>query len=267
MKRFKQYLYEEAVEPAKSPAPYGVLFLNQGRTAIVGVPHGKRPHIDPKLKGRVKALAEIHGKYWEGDGGDIEPLKKDFGDKSTYTSGWDDEFIKSQNVKKLEPYHLVGLFGNGNPEQFKNLTNPKTSIFKHIQNNPHLATPHKAPIDTRTFTTFLRQASVAEKPEESVDLLKLAHRPATRENVERFVKAGAELTFPSGKDEKGEARWLSYPNQASKFAERSERERNSFILNKPGVYFAGAGHLNEIQRLAQEHKKDFELHGGELSAT
>lgn len=252
MKTFLQFLNESK----KSSAPYGVLFLNDEKTAFVGVRHAHSSYVSNELKEKVNAIAKKYGKYWEGDGGDIKPLSKDWGDKDTYDEGWDDMFVKT--FKKVEPYHLIVLFGNGNPEQFKNLTNPKLTIFDNLIKHPKLASYlGDMPFSEKILTTFLKTCS---EPKKHIDLLAMSKVPATRKNVEKFIKTGMNLAFPPGK-------WLEYPNRASKLGKKLDIERNKFIMKKNGVFFAGAGHLDEIEKLAKQQNLSYKLYGGELSDT
>lgn len=244
MKTFLEFISEN-----KSEAPYGVIF--DDNKAYVGSGHGNPIQLSEKIKKKVLALANDYGIWYEGNGGDVEPNVKLFGDKKEYEGSWDVEFSKT--VKGYPIHFIGGIFANVKANNMVDkFVSPKLSIFdsliKNQKGNKYFEDRN---YDKNDLTNFLIAGS-----EDDVNLLKLSKLPATKENVHKFLTTGEKLAWPKN--------WMEYPNKLGKLAKKAEDQRNSYLLNcKSGVYIAGAGHLLEIKKM----DKSLTMIGGEKANT
>ena len=226
-------------------APYGVTFMGDDKV-IIGSPHGQKVELSDDLKQKIQDIANKHGAYYEGAGGDIEP-NKDFLPK--YNGSWDD--LHAKTVKGYPVEYLSPMFSNVdvNKPHEAFLSPDQTIMSSLISNQDKMKYFKDRRYDEKVLRDFLQAGS-----ENDVDLLKMSQLPATKENLQKFFKTGESLTWPEN--------WLEYPNKLGKLAKKTEDSRNQFLLNAPsGVYVAGAGHLLELKRL----REDLNIIGGERS--
>jgi len=226
-------------------APYGVTFIGDEKV-IIGSPHGQKAELSDDLKQKIQDIANKHGAYYEGTGGDIDQ-NKDFLPK--YNGSWDDLHAKS--VKGYPIEYLTPMFSNVDVNKpHETFVSPEKTIMSSLISNQDKMKYFKdRRYDEKALRDFLQAGS-----ENDVDLLKMSQLPATKENLKKFFKTGESLTWPEN--------WLEYPNKLGKLAKKTEDSRNQFLLNAPsGVYVAGAGHLPELKRL----REDLNIIGGERS--
>jgi len=201
---------------------------------LIGVEHGKEAKLTAEAKQKVADIAEKHGLWYEGDGGDIAPNKKIFGSKGAYDGSWDAKFAKQ--VKGYPSEFLYTLFTNTaiNKQQDR-LTSPRKSIFASIMDAQDAVGYFKdRNFDASTLRKFLSDCGSV-----GIDFLAMSQNKATAENVKRFLKAGERLMWPTN--------WKEYPNKAGKQAQKVEKKRVEFLLSAPnGVYIVGKDHLKQI---------------------
>lgn len=241
IKSFFDYLYEE-----NSSAPHGVIF-DGDKKVYIGAHHTKPIQLSNEIKTRVLNLKSKYGIWYEGNGGDIKPNVKLFGDKGSYEGSWDDEYAKT--VKGYPIEFIVVMFANIKENKtVSHYTSANMTIFKSLLKNQEGKKYFKdRSYNEKDLTKFLMECS-----EKNVNFLEMSKMPATEENVTKFFTAGEKLTWPSN--------WEEYPNKAGKLAKKSEEMRNQFLLDRPsGVYVAGSGHLKELIML----DRSLDLIGGE----
>lgn len=218
-----------AASAPEQPAPYGVVF--DGNKVIVGVPHGQDIPMDKGLKRRIREIGKQHGFYYEGDGGD----KKLF--PAQYKGSWDDKM--SKDIKGYPPEFLSAMFGASDmAKQVKMVEDPKRTVFESLLRHNRELSPLKGKrFSDKELTEYLTRISDAD-----TDFAGLARQPATRENVERFFSVGAAKAFPEN--------WEEYPHNVGKAMKDFLDRRDKFLLSQDrGVYFVGAGHLRNMQKL------------------
>lgn len=241
MKSFSRFITE-----SKSSAPHGVIF-DGDKKAYVGSPHTKPIVLSDDLKLKVLELAKQYGIWYEGNGDDIAPNIKLFGDKNNYKGSWDTELAKS--IKGYPIHFMGGMFSNVKEnDRVKKFTVPNLSIFDAIikkqKGNRYF--------EDRSYTEDDLTKFLIAGSEPNVDLLKMSKMPATEENMHKFLTTGEKLTWPDN--------WQEYPNKLGKLAKKVEDERNGFVLKqKQGVYIMGSGHLLELKAL----DKSLNIIGGE----
>jgi hypothetical protein len=241
MKSFLEYILEETHN-----APSGVIF-DGNKKAYVGSHHGKSIILSNDLKTKILNLAKEYGIWYEGNGDDIAPNIKLFGNKKAYVGSWDKEFAKT--VKGYPIHFIGGIFSNVKENnRVKKLTSPNLSIFDAIikkqKGNKYF---EDRSYNENDLTKFLVAAS-----EDNVDFLKMSQLSATEENMRKFLTTGEKLMWPDN--------WQEYPNKLGKLAKKAEDERNRFVLKqKQGVFVLGSGHLLELKAL----DKSLKMIGGE----
>lgn len=239
---FRQFIVETK---NISEAPYGVIFKNN-TIAYVGRNHGKPLVLSTSLIKKIKEIGNKYGYWYEGNGGDVESTSN-FHNKKIYEGSWDHEFSKT--LKSYPPEFLYTIFTNTNVnKQKEKIPNKQKTIFDSIMSLQSEISylKHKS-FDEKTLRKFLMMCS-----EDNVDFVKMSQLPATSENVNDFLDKGESLMWPKN--------WKDYPNKAGKVAKKVDDMRNIFLLSREsGVYFAGAGHLIELQKL----DKSLKILGGE----
>lgn len=224
-----------AFSSEQQKAPYGV--IKYGNKIFVGSPHGSEIPLSKGLLNEIQHAAKNKRVFFEGNGGDIEPNSKIFGNKENYAGSWDDGFAK--NIKGYPSDFLYTLFTNvSDNKQDQHLVNVKKNIFDSILNAQSKVGFFKdRKFDQNTLNDFLSRAS-----DENIDFVKLSKLQATPENVKEFLRFGENAMWPEN--------WQDYPNNAGKMAQRAENMRNQYLMQQPaGVYVMGAGHLNEIKQM------------------
>lgn len=246
MKTFLEFIIE-----SKSEAPYGVIFDGNNK-AYVGSPHGRPIVFSEEIKNKVLNIARRYGIWYEGNGGDIEPNRKLFGDKSSYKGSWDN--LVADTIKGYPICFMAGMFSNVDVnKQNEKYLDPDKTIFDSLLSNQNKINYFydKRKYNSDQLTAFLNQSS-----EKGVDFLSLSKQPANEENLKHFFKAGEKLAWPTN--------WQQYPNKLGKFVKQSEEIRNGYLLKcKSGVYVAGAGHLLELKKM----KNSLNMVGGEKADT
>jgi len=201
------------------------------------VKHGIKPSFSLRTKETLKNIANKHGVWYEGFGGDIDDLKSFFGDKRNYKGSWDDLF--AQSIKGYPVEFLYTLFTNTKEnKQEKYLVNPKKTIFDNIlENQKNIGYFKDRSFNKETLEKFLKSASDTD-----CKLYDWSHYPATRVNVSKFIKSGEAKMWPKN--------WQEYPYNAGKFAKKAEEKRNKFLMSlSSGVYVMGEDHLTELKKI------------------
>jgi len=262
MKSFLQYLLEQNTE---SPAPYGALKINHsdGKTQwIIGVHHGEQVKIqDPKLKRSIAEHGKEHGHYYEGTGNDTDITQSQFGLETSkdYKGGWDKDLAPTISKNGIQPHHLSIITSNvdENWEQGgvgKHFQDPKQTVFDGILSFYQKNSPfNEAPVTSEHVKKYLQ----ANGPGTDVDWLHEAQNtPATQ--GKKFLKRIERIAWPEDWNTK------SRTTGPERMADRASTERNRHILGMgSGVFWAGAGHLLQIQKLLKKDGTDYKLHGGE----
>lgn len=233
---------------SNSPAPYGAIFAGPDKI-IIGSPHGGELQLSDDLRRKVQDLASRYGAYYEGDGKDVKTTTGLLGD-SSYKGSWDDQV--AENTKGYPVEFLSGLFSNVEANKYPQIfSDPNRSIFDSILSNQEKASYFKdRKFDAATLEKFLKDGS-----QDANDFLNMSKMPATQENLQKFFTSGEQLMWPEN--------WQDYPNKLSQFAKKFEEARNASLINaKPGVYFAGAGHLPELSKMNNK----FRIVGGEKAS-
>lgn len=210
-------------------APYGVIF-GKGK-AIVGAPHGRKIPMSESVENRVRAIGDLCGYWYEGDGGD----KKFFPAK--YTGSWDAKMAKG--MSSYPPEFLSAMFSSADMgKQVRMVEGSVGTIFDGLMaNNDKLS-----PLEGRAFSDSTLSSYLSSISDDNTDFSAMAQRPATRQNTEKFFKTGAAKTFP--------ANWEKFPYKAGKVMRKFLDKRDMFLIEqKRGVYVVGAGHLINMQKL------------------
>lgn len=226
----------ESIAEAKTSK---VLFIGND-TAIVGQEHGKRLQLSDLDTERVRAIAQRHGAWYEGNGMDRELTAGIIDD---YKGSWDDDLL-SPAIKGYPAPFLYVLFSNikendtvdgkigfdSNSTIFDRIldTQPSTNYFPDRQ------------FDAETLQKFLQ--AVSEGP---YDFVQLSQAPATESNVRKFFTLGERLMWPDN--------WAEYPYRAGRVAKSVNDLRDRFLsTRKQGVYVAGSDHLRAVQQFLDQ---------------
>jgi len=263
VKSFLQYLLEQNTE---SPAPYGALKIthSDGRTQwIVGVHHGKQVNIkDPELKRSIAEHGKEHGHWYEGPGNDTDITQSEFGLKTSkdYRGGWDEDWARTFSKNGIQPHHLGLISGNvdinweqGIGEHFQD---PKQTVFDGILSF-YQKNSSKLFNGARITSEHVKKYLQANGPGTDVDWLHEAQTtPATQ--GKKFLKRIERIAWPEDWNTK------SRTTGPERMADRASTERNRHILGMgSGVFWAGAGHLLQIEELLKKDGTDYKLYGGE----
>jgi len=226
----------ESVTEAKTSR---VLFIGDD-TAIVGQEHGKRLQLSDSDTQRVKAIAQQHGAWYEGNGMD---RKLTAGIIDSYRGSWDDDLL-SHKIKGYPAAFLYVLFSNikeNDTVEGKIGSDPSVSIFDRIlgtQPSTNYFPDRK--FDAETLTKFLQAVSEGE-----YDFVRMSQAPATERNVRQFFELGERLMWPNN--------WAEYPNRAGRVAKSVNDLRDKFLASrKQGVYVAGSDHLQAVQQFLNQ---------------
>ena len=231
--RANEFIAEE-VNPKMTK---NVLFLNPN-TVIVGQEHGKKLKLPANDIEKIKAIADKHGAWYEGNGMDQKFTKGIIDD---YKGSWDDDLL-SPKIKGYPSEFLYVLFSNvkeNDTIKGKIGFNPKSTIFDRIlYTQPSTNYFPDRKFDADSLEKFLK--SVSEGPH---DFVKMSQEPATEKNVTKFFTQGEKLMFPDN--------WEEYPNRAGRVAKSVNDLRDKFLASrKSGVYVAGSDHLKAVQQFA-----------------
>jgi hypothetical protein len=222
-----------------SSAESNVIFLSD-TAAIVGQEHGKKLKLSPDNEEKIRAIADEHGAWYEGNGMDQELTKGIIDD---YQGSWDDDLL-SPAVKGYPAPFLYVLFSNikeNDTVKGKIGSDPDSTIFDRILNTqPSTNYFPDRQFDAETLEKFLQ--SVSEGP---YDFVQMSQAPATEQNVEKFFKLGERLMWPNN--------WEEYPNRAGRVAKSVNDLRDKFLASrKRGVYVAGSDHLKAVQQFLDQ---------------
>jgi hypothetical protein len=191
--------------------------------AYVGLTHGSKEEIPAK----IKQIASKHGAWYEGDGGDKLPGIE-------YRGSWDE--LASKEVKGYPKEFLYTLFTNSNENDQKHiLTSPDKTIFDSALGAQGKWGYFKGrKFDANTLKEFLKSAGMLED----------SGRPATKQNVEKFIDKGEALMWPKN--------WEEYPNPAGKLAQLANGYRDKWLRSRTdGVYFVGSDHIKSLGKSAE----------------
>jgi len=218
-----------------------VLFLSPD-AAIVGQQHGKKLKLSPDHAEKIKAIADQHGAWYEGNGMDQELTK---GIIDNYQGSWDDDLL-SPAIKGYPAAFLYVLFSNikeNDTVKGKIGSDPDSTIFDRILNTqPSTNYFPDRTFDAATLEKFLQ--SVSEGP---YDFVQMSQAPATEQNVAKFFKLGERLMWPSN--------WEEYPNRAGRVAKSVNDLRDKFLASrKRGVYVTGSDHLIAVRNFLNQQK-------------
>ena len=230
----------ESVAENNSSVP-NVIFIND-KAAVVGQEHGKKLKLSPDDAKKIKAIADQHGAWYEGNGMD-QALTKGIIDD--YEGSWDDDLL-SPAIKGYPAPFLYVLFSNikeNDTVKGKIGSDPDSSIFNRILNTqPSTNYFPDRQFDADTLAKFLR--SVSEGP---YDFVQMSQAPATEQNVAKFFNLGERLMWPSN--------WEEYPNRAGRVAKSVNDLRDKFLASrKHGVYVAGSDHLIAVRNFLNQQK-------------
>jgi hypothetical protein len=206
--------------------------------AYVGVEHGKKAAMSAQDANKLRTIAQRHGAYTEGDGGDIDAVAAI--PKNAYAGSWDEKLQKK--VKGYPPEFLFTLFTNVEANnQAGELTNKGKTIFDAVLSaQTSIAYLKDRKFDAQTLRKFLQSASSKD-----VDLLAMSQQEPSPEAVNKFLAAGEGLMWPEN--------WDKYPNAAGKLAKKVNDQRQQFLINEQsGVFVVGSDHLKEIKKQIQE---------------
>jgi len=223
----------------ESSAESNVIFLSD-TAAIVGQEHGKKLKLLPDEVKKIKAIANQHGAWYEGNGMDQELTKGIIDD---YQGSWDDDLL-SPAVKGYPAPFLYVLFSNikeNDTVKGKIGSDPNSTIFDRIlDTQPSTNYFPDRTFDADTLEKFLR--AVSEGP---YDFVQMSQAPATEQNVAKFFKLGERLMWPDN--------WEEYPNRAGRVAKSVNDLRDKFLASrKRGVYVAGSDHLKVVQQFLDQ---------------
>lgn len=226
----------ESVTEAKTSR---VLFINDD-VAIVGQEHGKRLQLSDSDAERVRAIAQQHGAWYEGNGMDRKLTK---GIIDEYRGSWDDDLL-SQKIKGYPAPFLYVLFSNikeNDTVEGKIGFDPDSTIFDRILGTqPSTNYFPDRRFDADTLEKFLK--SVSEGP---YDFVAMSRAPATEANVRKFFTLGEKLMFPDN--------WEEYPYRAGRVAKAVNDLRDRFLASrKQGVYVAGSDHLKAVRQFLDQ---------------
>ena len=259
---FKQFLTN--LHESVDPIPHGVLEYNRdGKTPqyIVGVEHGTPASINNKeLLSKIRDVGKKHGYYYEGSGGadDSQPLFN-LSKPADYKGGWD--IARQDKLRSFQPYMLSPLFGNVDKNwdtktnSVKQTMGTSGNLIDGAQRFAKQAYP-KLKISRQHVEDFFKQASEGTE----YDFHDLAKNASLSEpdKVKDVMKKMEKIAWPSN--------WKESDRQTGpeRLTDKNEEERNSYITDKsgPGVYFAGSGHLKEIEQLLKNNKQSYTMHGG-----
>lgn len=225
--------------PAPTEAQSGngsVLSSPDGRLMIVGVQHGASPDIPGQMRDRIRSVGEQQGFYYEGNGGDRDPVAHAFGDLA-YRGSWD--AMVTAPASNRAPF-LYTLFSNppsAMAGMVDRLAQPSGTIADSLYaNRDHIS--HEAVRGQLTrddITEFLRRSGFEGD----------ANKPASRENIQGLLQRGEAQMWPDN--------WQDFPNPAGKLAQEAESHRLQSVIDRgAGVYFMGRDNLPLMQRLNPE---------------
>jgi predicted GNAT family acetyltransferase/phage gp37-like protein len=222
-------------------AKSNVIFLNDA-AAVVGQEHGKKLKLSPDDAEKIKAIADQHGAWYEGNGMDQELTKGIIDD---YQGSWDDDLL-SPAIKGYPAAFLYVLFSNikeNDTVKGKIGSDPDSTIFDRILNTqPSTNYFPDRQFDAATLEKFLQ--SVSEGPH---NFVQMSQAPATEQNVAKFFKLGERLMWPSN--------WEEYPNRAGRVAKSVNDLRDKFLASrKRGVYVTGSDHLIAVRNFLNQQK-------------
>jgi hypothetical protein len=214
-----------------------VLFDGKNK-AYVGVEHGKKTTVSAENANKLRSIAQQHGAWSEGSGGDIEAVPAI--PKNAYAGSWDEKLQKK--LKGYPPEFLFTLFTNVEVNnQAGELVNKGKTIFDAVLSaQTSIAYLKDRKFDAETLRKFLKSASSKD-----VDLLAMSQQKPSSEAVNNFLAAGEGLMWPDN--------WDKYPNAAGKIAKKVNDQRQQFLVNEQsGVFVVGSDHLKEIKKQIQE---------------
>jgi predicted GNAT family acetyltransferase/phage gp37-like protein len=220
-----------------------VIFLNDA-AAVVGQEHGKKLKLSPDDTEKIKAIADQHGAWYEGNGMDQAFTK---GVIDQYQGSWDDDLLSSK-ITGYPAAFLYVLFSNikeNDTVKGKIGSDPDSTIFDRIlDTQPSTNYFPDRRFDAKTLKKFLQ--SVSEGP---YDFVQMSQAPATEQNVAKFFKLGEQLMWPDN--------WEEYPNRAGQVAKSVNDLRDKFLASrKRGVYVAGSDHLTAVRNFLNQGKDE-----------
>jgi predicted GNAT family acetyltransferase/phage gp37-like protein len=231
----------ESVRENSADKP-NVIFLNDN-AVVVGQQHGKKLKLSPDDAEKIKAIADQHGAWYEGNGMDQELTKGIIDD---YEGSWDDDLL-SPAIKGYPAPFLYVLFSNikeNDTVKGKIGSDPDSNIFDRILNTqPSTNYFPDRTFDADTLAKFLK--AVSEGPH---DFVQMSQAPATEQNVAKFFKLGEKLMWPKN--------WEEYPNRAGRVAKSVNDLRDKFLASrKRGVYVTGSDHLIAVREFLNQNKQ------------
>ena len=223
-----------------SSSESNVIFLNDN-AVIVGQEHGKKLQLSPDDEEKIRAIADEHGAWYEGNGMDQEFTK---GIIDQYQGSWDDDLL-SPKIKGYPAAFLYVLFSNvkeNDTVKGKIGSDPESTIFDRILDTQPSANyfPDRK-FDADSLEKFLQ--SVSEGPH---DFVKMSQAPATEQNVTKFFTLGEKLMWPDN--------WEEYPYRAGRVAKSVNDLRDKFLASrKQGVYVTGSDHLKAVKQFLNQN--------------
>jgi hypothetical protein len=209
-----------------------MLLFEGNKKVYVGVEHGKKPSLSAQDMAQIKAIADKHGAWFEGDGGDVGAIKLP---RKDFRGSWDGKL--EQKVQGYPHEFLYTIFTNVDAnKQAEKLTNSSNTILQSIvKAQDSVGFLKNKKFSESTVNQFLRAVS-----EDGVDFAEMAKKPATPEAVAEFLAAGERLMWPDN--------WNEYPNKAGKIAKKVNDQRQNVLLEQSaGVYFVGSDHIKDLK--------------------
>lgn len=203
-----------------------VLTSPGGKTALVGIMHGKPLQLRGAALAEVKQIGAREGYYYEGNGADRAAAEKVI-PNITWVGSWDD-LITSPDRPSDFYYTLFSNSAAGTKAITAKLIGPgsiKDALVKHANDIAHEAI--KGETGRASIAQFLTDCGAG--------LLNDAKQTATREHIAAFIAKGGREMWPDN--------WQDFPNPAGKVAERAEKFRLKAVVGRAGVYFMGSDNL------------------------
>ena len=223
--------------PALSKKQAKCLISQDKKSIYVGMDHNAEFQVSPLVADQLLATGKKYGFWYEGGGGDADKVKRVLGNIS-YEGSWD-KLLKSDS-----PAFYYAMFSNskkGTSELINKLEAPsKTVLDVLVEAGDKVA--HEA-LQGRTSNSKL----VSFLQECSPSLLTFAKtKQATKSSLKEFFTKGEALMWPSN--------WREGPTSASRLALEANKTRLKTIIDREGVFFLGADHLQTLRSMAPKLK-------------
>lgn len=230
----KEYV-DDILRPShaqKAAASNLVLSTPDETLTVVGVKHDAPFVLPHKCVVHIKRAGKQHGFWYEGDGGDRAKIERRLGDVP-WSGSWD-KAVKSDSSDFY--YALFSNSKDGTRVLVQRIASTDKTILAALtgagDSIAHEALHGKA--TSAKLIEFLRACGGG--------LLAEAQKTAaSKAALLSFIQRGEALMWPEN--------WRASPNAASKVANNANKIRLTSILNKQGVFFVGADHLDTLRTM------------------